>query len=138
MMEYLDDVQPKPFLPISHIKPGNFIWYSNQYSGWDCPAQIVAVDDETRTFTVRSLDDLVVQGQEYDFVATEHSPESRTSMRAIGPEVAAQYLRHRAADMQDTVSEIPGRIADLEAELESEKATIATLLKLADEVDPQD
>jgi phosphoenolpyruvate-protein kinase (PTS system EI component) len=138
MMEYLDDVRPKPFLPISHIKPGNFIWYSNQYSGWDCPAEIVTVDDETRTFTVRSLDDLIVQGQEYDFVVTEHSPESRTSMRAIGPEVAARYLRERATDMQDIVSEIPDRIADLEAEIASDKATIAAMLKLADKVDPQD
>ena len=50
-------------LPIEHIKLGNLIWYSGStsLSGWNCPAEIVEVNEEGRWFRVKSLDDLKIQ-----------------------------------------------------------------------------
>ena len=84
-------------LPVEHIVVGNYLWYggTTSVSGWNCPAKIVAI--ENNEFTVMSLDDMKVQSQTYSIVLGEHEPASRMSMRAITKERAAEYLSERLA-----------------------------------------
>lgn len=81
-------------LPVEHIRVGNHVWYSGStvMSSWDCPAEIYHVDEPSRTFFVKSLDDMRTQSQPYSFELTAFSPASRKSMRAITIEEAMDFL----------------------------------------------
>jgi hypothetical protein len=91
-------------LPEQAIKEGNIIWYSGNTStfGWDCPAVIIDVNEEARTFRVISLDDCKEQKQVYDFDVDGWTCDSRTSMHVPSDEKLAQALEEEGINFRST------------------------------------
>ncbi len=107
-------------LPANHIKVGAFIWYSGRTSigSWDCPAVITRVNSRKRTFRVRSLDDMLEQTQVYDFDISEHTPDSRLTMRPIDPSIAVNYMRSMG-------EQLANEHASLEQQIEEKAKALA-------------
>lgn len=83
------------------IKNGTIIWYGGSTSlwGWDCPAVIENVDQDMKTFQVRSLDDGAIQKQVYAFEVNENSPESRKSMRVPSKEECDNFIKSNLSSL---------------------------------------
>ena len=91
-------------LPEEAIFEGSLIYYEGRTSMWEwsCPAVIIDVNNEKRTFRVISLDDMREQKQEYDFDVREHTPDSRCSMFIPTNERLAGWLRQNGYDFRTT------------------------------------
>ena len=102
------------------IKRGTFIWYRGTTSRleWDCPAVIAEIDHQQKLFWVRSLDDMKVQGSEYEFEVHEHSPNSRRSMRLASVDETNDFMDKRERILKH-------RIENAEMELRMAKRAFA-------------
>ena len=91
-------------LPRDHIKVGNLIWYSGRTSmdGWNCPAEIVYVNEEAQVFRVKSLDDCREQRQPYSFDIGPHTPDSRCSMFVPSSEEMDLWLHNEVGICRST------------------------------------
>jgi hypothetical protein len=117
-------------LPESHIKEGNFVWYSGatHIGSWSCPAKIIDVDDGKRTFMVQSLDDMREQKQIYSFDLTADAPDSRLYMQPVHPETVKDYLKTMMERYQT-------RIEASQKHIEENKLVIKEMESLLDSIE---
>lgn len=108
------------------IKVGALIWYHGEtyMSAWDCPAEIVEVNLEEGWFRVRSLDDLKVQDQKYDFLIDQHTPASRKNMRIPDTDKVVEFLQKQRRGIADAIQEKQDEIVNLQRDLGRFEATL--------------
>lgn len=83
------------------IVVGQLIWYEgyNSVGAWSCPAKIIRVDAEKRTFRVLAFDDMQEGESDYPFDLKD-APLNRRIMRLVGKEYVAEYVRRRRNVLQ--------------------------------------
>lgn len=98
------------------IYTGQYIWYGGEtsMSAWSCPARIIDVDSNSRTFRVVSLDDMKEQSQLYNFDITERTPDSRKSMRLVNKLEVEEYLRKRRVNLDVQIIELEMKVKKLQ------------------------